>query len=43
MELIGKSSTVCLDLQNIAAAFEKFGAAAGRELLIEDRGKMQFC
>jgi len=38
LELIGKSSMVCLDLQNTAAAFEMFGAAAGCELLIEDKG-----
>lgn len=29
---------VCLNLQNTAAAFEKFGAAARHELLIEDTG-----
>lgn len=31
------------DLQNIAAASEKFGAAGGCELLIEDMGELQFC
>lgn len=34
---------ICLSFQNIAAAFEKFGVDAGREPLIEDREKIQFC